>query len=480
MGIKINTSNYGQLPPSMSRRSFLKGTAAGAAGLAAASALTGMPAMAQDKDPLIFGFWPWGSEIVTSNADLFMAEQNEVVELQPIPGDYAAVLETKLASGAPLDMFYAQRGQASRWHAAGWIRPVDDMPGLDQIRSEMIPGLDQDTFAYNGDYLGLTYYNGGPFCTYLNMKHLGAWGFEATTNVSDYPQTWDEITKIAQEMKAKGICENPILPAWYNSWTGLPWALIAQCFSEGEQFVDEGLNGTYGPDTPILKVLTDWKQWWDEGLCPHGVLTTQESTMIDLWVTGNHAFHTYMDYCHFIYGDRANKQIGEYNLMNPVTPGATHDTVLVGHALLCTGTHDRSEEDVLRAWELMKFYGHKNGAGDYHTHKRWALKANLPIPYQAVYDDPEVKAALLEWMHGDLGETQLNWQTEGRARSLGPNLLKSPWHQEWDTYTFDMIANDLLVSGDTTPKEVAEKTRKRWDKLQKKYTEGTRKNFYMA
>ena len=436
--------------------------------------------MAQDKDPLIFGFWPWGSEIVTSNADLFMAEQNEVVELQPIPGDYAAVLETKLASGAPLDMFYAQRGQASRWHAAGWIRPVDDMPGLEQIRSEMIPGLDQDTFAYNGDYLGLTYYNGGPFCTYLNMKHLGAWGFEATTNVSDYPQTWDEITKIAQEMKAKGICDQPILPAWYNSWTGVPWALIAQCFSEGEQFVDADLNATYGPDTPFTKVLTDWKQWWDEGLVPKGVLTTQESTMIDLWVTGDHAFHSYMDYTHFIYGDRANKQIGDYNLMNPVMPGATHDTVLVGHALLCTGTHERSHEDVLRAWELMKFYGHKNGAGEYHTHKRWALKANLPIPYQSVYDEPDVKAALLEWMHGDLGETQLNWQTEGRARSLGPNLLKSPWHQEWDTYTFDMIANDLLVSGDTTPKEVAEKTRKRWDKLQKKYTEGTRKNFYMA
>ena len=480
MSIKINTSNYGQLPPSMSRRSFLKGTAAGAAGLAAAGAMGGMPALAQDKDPLIFGFWPWGSEIVTSNADLFMAEQNENVELQPIPGDYAAVLETKLASGAPLDMFYAQRGQASRWHAAGWIRPIDDMPGLEQIRSEMIPGLDQDTFAYNGDYLGLTYYNGGPFSTYLNMKHLGAWGFEATDNVSDYPQTWDEITKIAQEMKAKGICEQPILPAWYNSWTGVPWALIAQCFSEGEQFVDADLNATYGPDTPFTKVLTDWKQWWDEDLVPKGVLTTQESTMIDLWVTGDHAFHSYMDYCHFIYGDRANKQIAEYNLMNPVMPGATHDTVLVGHALLCTGTHERSDEDVLRAWELMKFYGWQNGAGEYHTHKRWALKANLPIPYQSVYEDPEVKAALLAWMHADLGEHQLNWQTEGRARSLGPHVLKSPWHQEWDTYTFDMIANDLLVSGDVTPKEVAEKTRKRWDKLQKKYTEGTRKNFYMA
>ena len=479
MSIKINTSNYGQLP-AMSRRSFLKGTAAGAAGLAAAGAMGGMPALAQDMDPLVFSFWPWGSEIVTSNADLFMAEQNEQVDLQPIPGDYPAVLETKLASGAALDMFYAQRGQASRWHAAGWIRPVDDMPGLEQIRSEMIPGLDQDTIAYNGDYLGLTYYNGGPFCTFLNLKHLEAWGFEATDNASDYPQTWDEVANISREMKAKGICDAPILPAWYNAWSGMPWALIAQCFSEGEYFVDADLTATYSNDTPILKVLTDWKQWWDEGLIPKGVLTTQESTMIDLWVTGDHAFHSYMDYCHFIYGDRANKQIADWNMMNPVMPGATHETVLVGHALLCTGTHERSHEDVLRAWELMKFYGHKNGAGEYHTHKRWALKANLPIPYQAVYEDPEVRAALLAWMHADLGESQFKWQAEGRANSLGPHLLKSPWHQEWDTYTWDMIANDLIVNGDVTPKEVVEKTRKRWDKLQKKYTQIERTTHYVA
>ena len=60
---------------------------------------------------------------------------------------------------------------------------------------------------------------------------------------------------------------------------------------------------------------------------------------------------------HFIYGDRANKHIADWNMMNPVMPGAAQDTVLVGHALLCTGTHERSDEDMLRAWELMKFYG---------------------------------------------------------------------------------------------------------------------------
>ena len=476
MSIKINTRGYGQLP-GMSRRSFLKGSAMGAAGIAAAGAMGGLPSRAFAKDPLVFSFWPWGSEIVTSNAALFMAAYDESVELHPITGDYPAVMETKLASGTHLDMFYAQRGQASRWHAAGWIRPIDDMPGLDQIRSEMVPGLDQDTLAANGEYLGLTYYNGGPFSLFLNLKPLQQWGFEPTDNVSDYPQTWDEVAKIARELKAKGISENPILPAWYNAWSGMPWALIAHAFSEGEKFVAADLRATYGNDTPLLKVLPDW---WEEGLIPKGIVTTQESTMSDMWVTGKHAFHCYMDYMHFVYGDRANKNIADWNIMNPVMPGAAQDTVLVGHALLCTGTYDRSHEDVLRAWELLKFYGHKDNHGNYHTHKRWAMKADLPIPYDSVYEDPEVKAALLKWMHADLGEAQYKWQADGRSRSLGPNLLKAAWHQEWDTYTWDMISNELLVVGDMTPKEVVEKTRKRWDKLQKKYTQLERKNFYVA
>jgi len=480
MSDEINTRNYGQMPWS-TRRAFLKASAMGAAGLASASVWSGlgMRSARADGDPLVFSFWPWGSEIVTSNADIFMKDFGEKVDLQPIPGDYPAVLETKLASNSKLDMFYAQRGQASRWYAAGWIRPIDDMPGLDQIRSEMIPGLDKDTLGFDGKYLGLTYYNGGPFCTFMNTKLMADYGWQLSKNAADYPQTWDEVTKIAQEMKKKGICENPILPAWYNAWSGMPWALTAHCFNEGEYFVDDQFRATFSTETPLYKVLSMWQQWWKEDLVPKGILTTQESTMIDLWTTGKHAFHSYMDYCHFIYGDKANKNIAEHNIMMPQMPGATHETVLVGHALLCTGNHERSDADRLRAWELMKFYGWKDKAGNYHTHKRWAMKADLPIPYQSVYEDPEVKAALLAWMHPGAAEEQLKWQTEGRAKSLGPNVLKTPWHQEWDTFTWDLIRNDLLAEGSATPKDVVEQSRKKWDKLQKKYTQLERQTYYV-
>ena len=32
--------------------------------------------------------------------------------------------------------------------------------------------------------------------------------------------------------------------------------------------VDDDMKSTFGLDTPILKVLSDWKRWWDEDLVP--------------------------------------------------------------------------------------------------------------------------------------------------------------------------------------------------------------------
>ena len=156
--------------------------------------------------------------------------------------------------------------------------------------------------------------------------------------------------------------------------------------------------------------------------------------------------------------------------MNPVMPGATNDTVLVGHAFVAIRQRERSEEDLLRVWKLAQFFGYKNHTGQYATHKKWVMKANLQVPFESIYEDPEAKAAVMEWMHPTLGKEQYKWQNEGRARAMSCNMLKATWFEEWMLPMHDMISNDLLLTGDVTPKEVARKLRKLWDKLQKKYT----------
>ncbi|KAG0747738.1 hypothetical protein G6F24_015503 [Rhizopus arrhizus] len=100
---------------------------------------------------------------------------------------------------------------ASRWYAAGWIRPIDDMPGLADIQKQMFPGIVDDARATDGRYLGLTYYNGGPFALFRNEKMLGAAGFGGTANAADYPQDWATGEKQAREIKKKGLSEHPML-----------------------------------------------------------------------------------------------------------------------------------------------------------------------------------------------------------------------------------------------------------------------------
>ena len=453
-----------------SRRGVLKGAAKGAAGLAAVSASTGpFIRRALARDPLVFLFWPFGSEIVNGNVEDFNAAYGEDVDARVITGDYPAVVETQLASNAQVDMFYTGRGQASRWYAAGWIQPVDDLPGFAQIESEMQKGVADDSRAPDGKFMALTYYNGGPCCLYRNEKVLAAGGHGGTMNKSDYPTTWEQVADICRDLKKKGISDEPLLMNWNNAWGGIPWNLFSHCYSEGEYLVDDQLNATFDENSMLVKVLTDWKQWWDEGLVPRGILTMQEGPMNDAWVSGKHAFHPFQDYQVFSYGDKAGA-VGPYNNMNPVMPGATNDTVLVGHAFVAIRQRERSEEDLLRVWKLAQFFGYKNHTGEYATHKKWVMKANLQVPFESIYEDPEAKAAVMKWMHPTLGKQQYKWQNEGRARAMSCNMLKATWFEEWMLPMHDMISNDLLLKGDLTPKEVAGKLRKLWDKLQKKYT----------
>jgi multiple sugar transport system substrate-binding protein len=453
-----------------SRRSFLNTSAGALGGLALASALGLAPRRARAATTMSYAFWPWGSEIVEADAKLFEEEYGEAINLQPIPGDYAAVLETKLSANQPFDLYRAQRGQASRWYAAGWIRPIDGLPDLDKIAKEEFPSIGADARAWpDGKRLGLTYYNGGPFCLFRNEKVLGAAGYTATANPSDYPETWDDVYKQAVDIKKKKIVENPILPAWYKAWTGTPWALYAQAFSEGETFVDKDMKATFGPDTPILKVLSDWKRWWDEELVPRAILTWQDSQMSNSWMKGLHAFHFYIDYQSFIYADPKNSEFSQYFNMNPVVPGATHDTTLVGHALHCMTNTPRSDEDLARAWQLMKFYSWRDKKGDLLVHKTWAMHANLEVPFPAVYDDPDVQKAIKKWMYPPLADENYKWLFAGRQRAVAGNQLKAPWFQEWETGMQDMVEQEMLIKGSKSPKETVIAMRANWDELHDKY-----------
>jgi len=454
--------------PGMNRRQFLKTASAGAAGLALSGSVSAR-ALAQSIE-LNYTFWPFGDEIIAANAKRFTEQFGYPVALQPTSGDYGAVMETKLVSGTRFDLFRAQRGQASRWFAAQWIRPIDDMPDLDKIAAEEFPGIGADALSWpDRKRIGLTYYNGGPYCMFRNEKVLAAGGFEATANPADYPQTWEDIYKQAVELKKKGIVEHPILPTWFKSWTGTPWALYAHCASEGELLVDDDMKATFGLDTPILRVLSDWKRWWDEELVPRAILTWQEPQMASSWMKGLHAFHYQSDYNSFAYSDPANGEFAQHFNMNPVMPGETHGTTLVGHALHVMSNTPRTDAELEAAFNFMKSFSWRDKDGELRMHKEWAKLANLQVPFPDVYEDAEVKAAIMKWMYPPLADQNYAWLFEGRQKAVASNCLKAGWHQEWEVGMQLMIEDELLLKGTMTPSEVVVAMKESWETLRSKY-----------
>ena len=453
----------------LDRRKFLRNLALGGAAVASAVGLPRCSKLADDIE-LNYALWPFGDEIVADNARIFTEQYGIKVSLQPTSGDYAAVMETKLVSGTRLDLFRAQRGQASRWFAAQWIRPIDDMPDLDKIKMEEFPAIGADALSWpDHKRIGLTYYNGGPYCMFRNEKVLSAGGYEATANPSDYPQTWDEIYKQSVDLKKKGIVENPILPTWFKAWTGTPWALYAHCASEGDWLIDEDMKSTFGLDTPILKVLSDWKRWWDEELVPRAIMTWQEPQMASSWMKGLHAFHIQSDYNSFAYSDPKNGEFAPYFNMNPVMPGATHGTTLVGHALHVMSNTPRTDAELDAAFNLMKSFSWRDKNHELRMHKAWATLANLQVPFPEVYDDPEVRQAILKWMYPPLANENYKWLFEGRRKAIAGNQLKAAWQQEWEVGMQQMIEDELLLKGTKTPKDVVVAMKGSWETLRSKY-----------
>ena len=138
MSNRITGSDVRHGERGLDRRQFLRNLSLGGAAMASATGLYPFRARADDIE-LNYTFWPFGDKIIADNARIFTEQYGIKVSLQPTSGEYAAVIETKLVSGTHLDLFRAQRGQASRWFAAQWIRPIDDMPDLDKIKQEEFP-----------------------------------------------------------------------------------------------------------------------------------------------------------------------------------------------------------------------------------------------------------------------------------------------------------------------------------------------------
>lgn len=408
-------------------------------------------------------FWPVRPDIVRNNLARFAARTGIAVAPLEIAGNYAATVEARFAAGDPPDVLYAQRGEAARWAASGLVEPLDGFAETPSILAEMLPLIRASSRDATGRVIGLTYYNAGPFCLFRNERLLGEIGRGGIEDVAAYPQDWNAVLADARALQRRGVV-HPLLMRWYDAPTGIAWAFLAECFAEGEFLIDAGLNATFDIETPAATVLARWQTIWREGLVPHAVLDWDDARTDAAWMSGAHAYYATMDYLNALYADPTQSAIAGANHMNPVLPGRTHDTLLLGHAMLCLSAKRRSAADRAAAWRLLRYLGHRDDSGALFVHRRWAMELNLFVPYPEIYADPAVTIRMRGWHYPPLAHAALAWQLAGRARALRPAIVSAPWYMEWAAALHWMVRDDLLRGG-RTPTDVIRALRALWGRL---------------
>ena len=389
-------------------------------------------ALAAPEDPLHFVGWQYNPQIVAENVETFKTLNDENVNYELVPGEYHAVVETKLIAGQHIDMMYSEEDRILRWNRAGWSRSLDGLPGLDEIKANMYDVNVHNMSLPDGSLGGMPYYTG--FNSFVcNQNHLDAAGIEP-------PATWDELLDQCRKLKTDGISDYPYISAWTRQWPTLSWSLFAAWYSEGAKVFDENFDPAF--DENFRKILEVHRTLYDEGLVVPDIMTLQGEAVPN-FATGQHTYMIVHEYDQKVFNTPELSQIAGA-CRNAIMPGKTRST-FIWTAVYQMGANPVDE---LRAWDLMQFFGGKAKDGKYHVATRWALDFGLGTPHKEVIESPEVQAAFSQWKDLEVATQQLETATTR-------DVAKTMWFPEWDWYMMGEMQD--YIRGEQSTDEVIDK-----------------------
>ena len=391
----------------------------------------GRRAFAAPAEALNFAGWQYQPQIVDENVNTFKKLYDENVTYELITGDYHPLAETKLTGGQHIDMLYAEENYIARWHAAEWIRSIEGLPGVDEIKAGMFPVSVQSLSLPTGELCGLPYYAG--YNTFLyNEEHLQKAGVTP-------PETWDQVLEVCRKLKKDGISDAPFHGMWQQQWPNMSWHMFACWYSEGAKVFDA--DGNFVDEPALRKILEVHQTLYKEKLVVEDIMTLPGEG-VPSYASGRHTFMVVHDYNHKVANDPGRLQDRR---QGPQRDHAGRDALDDG---VDGGLSDGHEAGRRRArLEPTKFFGGKSKDGQYHVIKRWALEFGLGSGYKEVMEDPEIVESFSKWRDLKVSSEQLGMAT---ARSIG----KAIWFPEWDMFMMQQV-QEYIRSGSPTDALVA-------------------------
>lgn len=429
----------------VSRRSFLKAVGAAGVGLAGLSALPGCapqatPAPAATPTPhvseLNFAWWSGGDEFTEHVVERF-TEHYPNIKVHSEATPWAAYTE-KLLSGFTV----GPTPDVLRVHVAGpllvdagYLRPIDDLPGVDELKADMLEGAFSSVTWPDGKMYGLLYFLGGILLSY-NEEIL------ETAGISEPPKSLDELKEQCLIIKDKGILDMPLMMPEYIPANGR--AYYSLLYASGGRLFDDEANPIPLSENRMAVEVMEWcaKAHLDWGITDPAGITLGWEDVAKVFNDGKLAFQLNQDYNLARANDPELSQVAGKSLFVP-TPGLGPESQGSQGQGWFYGMAAATKE-VDATWELMKFLGGKDWNGEYYCAKWFLQKFGVLFPYKSMFDDPEVVELLQRYRDLDL---------LGKAMA-GYKPLETffePWYTEWADF-FAAAYHDA-VTGVKTPEE---------------------------
>ncbi len=234
----------------LSRRKLLKTSALAGAGLGLAGPALVRPARAQQA-AVTFAGWAFEPQVVEANLKRFM-DQNPDLKVVYTPLDLQLYNEKMVAlfnAGTQPDAFYVRDINMGACVEAGWLQPIDGLPGLDELNKDIFP-FNLEALKYKGKQYGTPYY--GDIYMYMYDRKL-----LSQADVRDAPVTLTQLANAALAVKKSGIAKYPILKGFKTNADGLSefWSMV---LASGGSLFNPAFDPVYPNEDKTALGVLEW------------------------------------------------------------------------------------------------------------------------------------------------------------------------------------------------------------------------------
>lgn len=440
----------------VSRREVLRLAGAAGIGLGVLPAFSAkaLAATTSGRKTINFQGWDYEPQLVQQNIKTF-EQDNPTLKVDytaVVSADYTEKLTAEFTGKTEPDALYVYDDSLAGWVDAGYLQPLDGLPGLDKVYG-MLYHQNAVAMTYQGKRYGLPYYTDNDALVY-NADVLQQVG------ISTPPTTWDELEQQAVKIKQAGILEYPIgftaqLQNTYWSWW---WAVL---FGSQVKMFDKNFDPVFQKSGEMRDLLT----WLERAMNTTKILDPASLTMVSAPFAqavqaGQYAFDVDSRYSMWTYNDptRSPKIAGKMRIAPiPSLDGKTKGTVLTTRMYcLSSGTKIKKA-----AYDLIYYLGGLNKAGQPQTAEFWFKNEGLGFAFPELAKQSWAQAEIAKYAQPVSVYNQLSEVAYPRS------IVAAPWYDQWEAQNQKTIQAVLTKS--TSPAAAVKSMAQNAQTLKKQY-----------